>query len=103
MAKLSLKANPTFRAPVEIPIAGGESVKANFDFKHRTKTQLEEWTKTREGRTDIESFMSMVEGWDLEDAFTRENADELLQNYIGTALATYFVYIDELVKAKAKN
>lgn len=103
MAKLSLKANPTFPATVEIPIAGGESVKVRFTFKHRTKKELEEWIKTREGRSDLESFTSMVEGWDLEDAFTPENIEELLENYIGTALATYFVYIDELVKAKAKN
>ena len=41
--------------------------------------------------------------WDLDDAFTVENVELLLQNYMGAALAIYRAYVDELVKAKAKN
>jgi hypothetical protein len=47
--------------------------------------------------------MEMTEGWDLEDAFNRENVETLLENYIGTALATYRVYVDQLVQSKLKN
>lgn len=103
MAKLSLKANPTFPAVVEIPVAGGESVKVKFTFKHKTKTDLDAFITSRPGTSDTDSLMDMAEGWDLEDAFTRENADLLLENYIGAAVATYRAYVDELVKAKAKN
>ena len=103
MAKLSLKASPTFPATVSIPVAGGEPVSVKFTFKHRTKSALDEFIKSRAEVADIDSFMSMVEGWDLEDAFTKENAESILENYIGTALAVYRAYIDELVKAKVKN
>lgn len=103
MAKLSLTANPTFHATVAIPVAGGEPVNVKFTFKHRTKKQLDEFIKSRAEVEDIDSFMSMVDGWDLEDAFTKENAESILENYIGTALAVYRAYIDELVKSKVKN
>lgn len=103
MSKLKLDAAPTFKAPVEIPVAGGESVTVEMTFKHRTKDALDEFIKARPGKTDEASFTDMVEGWDLEDPFTKANVKKLLQNYIGAALATFHTYIDELVKAKAKN
>jgi hypothetical protein len=103
MAKLQLVANPIFRAKVGIPVAGGEAVPVEFVFKHRTKTALEEWIKQRIDKSDPDSFMEMVEGWDLEDAFNKENVTTLLENYIGTALATYRTYVDQLVQNKLKN
>jgi hypothetical protein len=103
MAKLSLKASPSFTARVEIPVAGGKSIPVNFNFKHRTKTQLAEWVQARSGKTDDESFLDMVEGWDLEDEFSPENISFLLENYIGSALAVYHAYLEELTREKAKN
>ena len=103
MAKLKLVASPTFRATVGIPVAGGPDVPVQFVFKHRTKTDLEVWISSRADKGDAESFMEMVEGWDLEDAFNADSVNLLLENYIGTALATYRVYVDELVKNKLKN
>ena len=103
MAKLKLVANPTFKAKVAVPVAGGPDVPVEFVFKHRTKTALDAWIGSRADKGDAESFMEMIEGWDLEDVFSRESVDTLLENYIGTALATYRVYVDELVKAKVKN
>lgn len=103
MAKLSLKASPTFKASVGIPVAGGETVAVLMEFKHRTKSELEDFMKTRGGKTDTESFMEIVLGWDLEDKFNTENVEQLLQSYIGAALATLHVYVDELVRHKAKN
>ena len=103
MGKLKLVANPTFTAKVGIPVAGGEPVEVLFTFRHRTKTALDEWVNSRADQSDADSFMGMVEGWELEDAYTQANVELLLENYIGTALATYRVYIDQLVQAKLKN
>ena len=103
MAKLKLVANPTFKAKVGIPMAGGEAVPVEFTFKHRTKTALDEWIKTCSGKSDTESFMEMVEGWDLEEPFSKENVDVLLENYIGASVETYRAYVDELIKHKEKN
>jgi hypothetical protein len=103
MSRLQLKAAPTFKAVVQIPVAGGASVPVEFTFKHRTKSELDEFFKTRADQTDLQGFTAMVCGWDLEDVFSPENAALLLENYIGAALATYRVYIDELVRAKLGN
>ena len=103
MAKLALNPAPTFHAKVGIPVAGGPPVDVDMTFKHRTKTQLDEFVKTSGERTDAESFMEMVSAWDLEDPFTKESVELLLENYIGAAVATYRKYIDELVQAKTGN
>lgn len=103
MAKLALKAAPTFSAKVGIPVAGGASVDVMFTFRHRTKTELAAFISSRADQTDEATFLEMVSGWDLEDAFGPESVKELLENYIGAALATYHAYLDELTKAKAGN
>lgn len=103
MAKFALKANPTFAATVAFPVHGGESVDVLLTFKHRTKAQLDEWIKSRVGRSDTESFMEMVVGWDLTDEFIKENVELLLENHMGVSIASYRKYIDELVQARAKN
>ncbi|MBI4291326.1 MAG: hypothetical protein HY661_07605 [Betaproteobacteria bacterium] len=101
--KLKLIANPTFKATVGIPIAGGDPVQIEFTFKHRTKSALDEFVKSRADKGDAESFMAMVEGWELEDEFNAENVELLLQNYAGSALATYRVYIEQLIQARLGN
>jgi len=103
MTKLALNPAPTFRAKVAIPVAGGPAVDVEMTFKHRTKTQLDEFVKSRQGTSDTDSFMEMVSAWDLDDPFGKESVDLLLENYIGAALATYRKYIDELVQAKLGN
>lgn len=103
MAKLSLKAAPTFKAKVGIPVAGGKAEPVEFTFKHRTKSALDEFIQSRTDKTDVDSLLDMVEAWDLADEFNRENVELLLENYAGAAVAAYRVYIDELIQAKAKN
>jgi len=103
MAKLSIKANPTFKAKVPIPMAGAPPVPVEMVFRHRTKTQLGEWLKTVAGRPDLDAFMEMVEGWELEDPFNKENAGILLENYGGAAMAVFETYSGELAGARTKN
>jgi hypothetical protein len=103
MASLKLVANPTFKAKVSIPVAGSAPVVVEMTFRHRTKTALDEFISSRGETKDTDTFLAMVTAWDLTDEFTPENVGTLLENYIGTALAAYRVYIDELVQAKAKN
>lgn len=103
MGKLSLIANPTFKSKVGIPVAGEESVDVLVTFKHRTKTALDEFIKSRADQSDVDSFMAMVSGWDLIDEFNKENVEILLENHIGAALAVYRSYVEELLASKIKN
>lgn len=103
MAKLSINAAPTFKAKVGIPVAGGESVEVEHTFKHRTKDELDEFVASRIDKTDAETYLEMVSGWDFAEEFSEESVKAMLQNHIGAGVAAYKVYIDELVKAKVKN
>ena len=103
MPKFALKAEPTFLAKVGFPVAGGEPVDVMVTFRHRTKTALDEFLSTREGRSDVDSFMDMVVGWELADEFNRANVELLLENHIGVALAVYKSYIAELVQHRRGN
>lgn len=103
-AKLKLVAEPTFRAKVGIPRAGAEPVEVEFEFRHRTKSELDEFIKSRDGKSDIDSFLDMVIGWPgIEEEFNRANAEILLENRIGVALATYRTYVEELIGNRVKN
>lgn len=103
MDKFKLIAAPQFKAKVPIPVAGGPPVEVEFTFRHRTKTALDEWIASRADKSDATSFMEMVEGWELEEAFDQQSVELLLENYIGAALATYRVYVDQLIQARLGN
>lgn len=103
MAKLSLKAAPTFTTKVGIPVAGGAAVDVMLTYRHRTRKQMDQFNQERSARSDVESFLDMVVGWDLEDPFTPENVAELLENYIGAAVVAYQVYVDEIIKVRLGN
>lgn len=103
MAKLSLKASPTFKAKVSIPVAGGDALEVEFTFKHRTKQQAEDFVQTFKGRSEVEIFMDIVEGWDFEEPYNAENVAELLQNHRAADRAVFRVYQEELLQHKLKN
>lgn len=105
MAKLNLVPNPTFTAKVPI-IPAGDNAKPMFvsmTFKHRTRKAWTEWVNETP-KSDLDSFMEMIVGWDIDDLpFTKENAEVLLENFAGTWRATFDVYNEQLFKAKVGN
>jgi hypothetical protein len=103
MAKLTLTPAPTFRAKVDIPVAGSKPVPVEFEFKHRTKSDLDKFMQSRAGVADLDSIMEMVVSWDLAEPFDRDAVTALLENYAGSAIALYVAYVDELLQAKRKN
>ncbi len=106
MAKLNLVPNPTFDAKVGVIPAGDDAkpLYVRMTFKHRTKKALVEWLQSRADKNDVESFMDMVVGWDIDDLpYNQENVEVLLENFAGTARATLDVYTEQLFKAKLGN
>lgn len=96
-------ANPTFKAKVGIPVAGGEPVIVEFTFKHRTKDALDEFCKTRTDKSDAESILDMATEWEQDEDFNAENIEVMCQNYIASPIEIYRAYLAELNKAKVKN
>ena len=103
MAKLSLDAKPTFTAKVGIPVAGSVPVSVEFTFKHRSRDDLNVFLNEAEKRTDEQTMMAMVDGWELDDEFNEANMKRLMQSYIGSTMAVVEAYIAELTQAKRKN
>lgn len=102
MAKLKLTAEPTFTAPVEIPVAGKDPVKVSFTFKHRSKDEMTEWLKEKY-ESDEKAVMECAIGWELDDAFTAENVALLCQSYIAATGSILSAYIAEMRGARVKN
>lgn len=100
---LKLKADPTFRVPVKIPVPGGPSEAVAFIFKHRTRSELIDFQKWVEDKTNFEVVDACVVGWDLTDEFTRQNIEQLLDSYIGATKAILRTYMDELTGARLGN
>lgn len=106
MAKLNLVPNPTFDAKVGICPAGDDATPmfVTMTFRHRKKADFIAWLNSRDGKSDVESFMDMVVGWNIDDLpFTKENVEALVENFAGAARSVLDVYTAQLVKAKLGN
>ena len=103
MAGLKLIASPVFDATVNIPVHGGDPAPVVFSFKHRTKDELNKWRKSLKGKPDSKVILEMIDGWEFDDELTVENAETLVQNYSGAAIAILNAYLAEIIQAKAKN
>lgn len=103
MAKLKLIPDPTFKAKVGIPVAGGPDADVEFVFKYRTKDELAEFRKSLDGLNDVDATMAMVSGWELDDAFTPENLSILFQQRIAAPEAIFRTYMHELTGARLGN
>lgn len=101
--KFSLTASPTFKAKVAIPVPGGESADVEFVFKGRTREAFKEFIESIKDRDDAEVIMDIASGWDLTDAFDKQNVELLTQNYLGAARAIIEKYLSELTQARLGN
>lgn len=99
-----LQPNPTFVAPVAIPVPGAAAQEINVTFAHKGKSEIKAYLDLATTREDIDSLSEIVLGWDGVDAdFTRDNLAVLLDAYPGAAMALLTSWVNELGKAVAKN
>lgn len=111
MAKLKLTDKvPPFIATVQIPLHGDEGgvCPVKMTFLHRSRDEFEEWRKgVAERDSSVESeaktLMECVVGWELDDEFTVENMQLLLNKYGGASLAIFSKYREELHPQRIKN
>lgn len=99
--RLTLDPSPTFRAVVQIPMAGAKPAPVEFIFKYRDRDAFQEFVEglgAREG--DLEGvIMDIASGWDLPDAFDQANVAKLLKNYMGAFQAIMDAYVHEHTKS----
>lgn len=104
MATFSLVPEPTFKAKVAIPIPGKKPQNIEFTFKWRDGDALKEFVDALGNfDTDTDAAMEFATGWDLADAFSRENVEKLIKNYPGAAKALVTTYLGENAGARLGN
>lgn len=103
-AKLTLTPNPTFKATVMVPVAGGKPVPVEWTFKYRDREEYKEFFATLGNDTpDADLLLDIGSGWDLDDPYDRASMEKFARVYMagpGEVLATY---VRELSGAREKN
>ena len=105
---LALQPKPTFTKEVVLTVPGGGEGKFKAVFQHKTKTELQAFfasiSDEKNPRPDIESVMEILVGWEgVDQKFSKENVEILLENYFGAALAILNAYSLGYFEAKEKN
>lgn len=100
---LRLKAAPTFKVLVSIPVAGAAAQDMEFEFRHRTVSELKSYQTEVAGKSDREVVDALLVGWTHEEPFTAENLSTFLENYHGAAAAIARAYMSELSAARRGN
>ena len=101
---LKYKPNPTFRAKVEIPVAGGESIDVEFTFKHRGRKSLDAFSEQIREMPDVEALMLMTEDWaDMGEPFGAGPLAQLIDDFPAAAFAITSTYFRELLQARLGN
>lgn len=101
-----LKADPIFKAKVDIPVAGGDPQSINLHFKHRTKKELNDWISSERMKTlnDLDFLMDVVMGWDdADEPFSREALETLIENHMAAPDVIRDKYLSELAKGRVGN
>lgn len=106
-----LNPNPTFRAKVPLSVPGLEkALEIEVEFRHKTATGLQDWTKRAMGRTDVENLDEVIVGWSgvmgddgQQVPYSFTNLAALLENYSAAKWELLAAYKAELTEAKRKN
>ena len=104
----ALQPKPTFTKEVVLTVPGGGEGKFKGIFKHKGKTELQAFfasiSDEKNPRPDIESVMEILVGWEgVDQKFSKENVEILLENYFGAEIAILNAYSTGYFEAKEKN
>ena len=102
-----LQPKPTFKMDVVIPTTQGEG-KIKFEFKHKGRKELKVFFESLgegEGmREDKDALLDLIVGWEgVDEKFSPEALEVLLDNYHGAARAIFEAYNRGLFEGKQKN
>jgi hypothetical protein len=129
MAKFKIAQNPTFQADVDIPRAGGTTIKVPFEFRYRDRKELaslfaswQEGAKEDQERfkakgdqltlvdiTDshierqVEQVTQLVAGWGFEDKLSPESIRALVETSAGAGDAIVDAYQKAFSSARLGN
>ena len=105
-----LEPNPTFTAPVSIPLPGGETATVDFTFAHMGRKELQEFIAAVKEIPDSEALRKIVAGWSgvagadgKTIPYSADALEALVDSYHAAALAVLQTYFRELTGQRVKN
>lgn len=76
----------------------------DLEYRHKKRDDLKAWFESFSNRTEAECLMDIIAGWHNCDAeFSKDELDDLLQNYTRAAAAILGKYTEEVTGAKLGN
>lgn len=102
MAKLKLNPDPTFKKKVAVPTPTG-AADVELTFKYRDRPALQAWLEATKDAPEVDVFLDMVCGWELDDAFDRENVVRLCDAYPGASREAVNTYLRALTGIRSGN
>lgn len=101
--KFKLCPDPTFVAPVLIPVHGAAAVPVNFTFKYRTRAEFMAFTEKMKDLDNVQLLLAIASGWELAEPFDEEHLKQLDEHYMGAAKAALDVYIEQNAQSRLGN
>ena len=105
MAKLfDIDPAPSFWAPVEIPVAGGEPMTVEMQFIHLDRDQYVDFWKQHDGKKDCDVLPLVVTDWQgFREDYSATALSRLLTKRPRAGRAILDTWRDELFGAQDKN
>lgn len=100
---LKLKPNPTFKAKVCVPCAGGEQVEIEFEFRHMSRTDLDAYRAELGELNDRDAVLRIVCGWEGEEPFGPDVYDSIVEDLHAAPGAIVHTYLRELLQLREGN
>lgn len=102
--KVTLSARlPDFPLPVKFILPNGVEAKFKFTVKALKSSELQAAYKNAQDQTGAEFLRNIATGWELEDEFSDENINELIDNYPSIVGALISTYTQALAGYRVKN
>lgn len=125
--KYSIKRDPTFVAPVELPVPGGSVVSVDFTFNYKDRDEINQFEVDRlkffgdleqkaiSGEIEPEhlhpsvleyefqQLKKIVSGWDMEEEFNDENLRHFVKSSGPMVASVINSYLKSYEKAKQGN
>jgi hypothetical protein len=96
---------PTFKATAQIPVAGGDSVPLEIEYRYMKRRELIDFYARLPELNDDEALLGeVVVGWNgYEDSYSAAALKDLLDAYPRAGKAIYDTFNQEVTGAARKN
>lgn len=94
---------PDFQLPVKFVLPNGVEAKFAFTVKALTSSELNATLKDASNQTGAQFIKSLASGWELEDEFSDENINKLVDLYPAVVGGLISTYTQALAGYRVKN